>query len=190
MIDELLDRLARLEQRLATLNPVGRVVERDHQKGVRVQLGGTDDAPMLSPWIQPGDWSGVSRYLPDVGQQVMLHSHGGDWSQASLQPLTHSDAMPNPASSADETVLFNKGKIRIALDTAAGTITFQNDKSKTVWESAKISHTIGKNTTTFEESTVTFPDGSKVHHGQRNIGQDHVHSGVMSGAAKTQAPDQ
>jgi phage baseplate assembly protein gpV len=96
MIDELLDRLARLEQRMATLNPVGKVVQRDHDKGVRVQLGGTDDNPMLSPWIQPGDWSGTTRFLPDIGQQVMVHSHGGDWTQASLIPLTHSDDDAEP----------------------------------------------------------------------------------------------
>ena len=153
-------------------------------------LGGTDDAPFLSPWIQPPDWAGVSRYLPDIGEQVMINSHGGDLTIATLQALTHSDAKPNPAANADETVLFNKGKIRIAFDTAAGTITFVNDKTKTVWEGAKISHTVDGNTTTFEKDTITFPDGTKrVQHGTRNIGKDHVHGGVMAGSANTGDPD-
>lgn len=100
-------RIARLEHRLANLNPVGRVMERDHEKGVRVNLG-TDDKPFLSPWIQPGDRTGASRYLPEVGEQIMVLSHGGDWAQATLLPLTHSNARPNPAEDKDETVHHNR----------------------------------------------------------------------------------
>lgn len=97
------DRVARLEQRLANLNPRGPVVERDHAKGVRLNLG-TAEKPFLSDWVQPGDRTGASRYLPEIGEQLMLMSDGGDWSQATTVPYTHSKARENPAADIDETV--------------------------------------------------------------------------------------
>ena len=126
MMQDILDRLARLEQRMATLTPEGPVVERDHKKGVRIRTGGTDANPQLSPWVQPADRTGASRYLPQVGEQVQLISHGGDWTQARAHPMTHTDAKPNPAKDADETVHHARDGQRHAV--SKGHITDQADK--------------------------------------------------------------
>lgn len=126
MSEDLLERVARLEQRLAALMPEGPVVERDHEKGVRIRVGGTDEKPQLSPWVQPADRTGASRYLPQVGEQVQLISHAGDWSQARAHPLTHTDAKPNPAKNADETVHHARDGQRHAVE--KGHVTDQADK--------------------------------------------------------------
>lgn len=204
MIEELLDRIARLEHRISTMNPVGKVIERDHAKGVRIQLGGTDDEPLKSPWIQPGDWAGTTRYLPDIGEQCMVMSHGGDWRQATLMPLTHTDDKKNPSASADEQTVFNKGKFKLAYNTKDGTVTLTNDKSSTVWKAGEILHTVDGVTHSHTKDgivrkvsgvTETLSQagldttGGKLSHNQRDVGSDHVHSGVKAGSDKSAGPD-
>ncbi|MCJ2021538.1 hypothetical protein MKK84_29675 [Methylobacterium sp. E-065] len=56
-----------------------------------------------------------------------------------------------------------------------------------LWEGARKTVTVGGNTTVFEKDTVIFPDGSKVRHGNRNIGKDYLHGGVKAGGEKTAA---
>jgi hypothetical protein len=113
-LGEALDRLAALENRVERQKLHGRVVQRDHEKGVRLQLGGTDENPFLSPWIRPGDRSGVTSYLPDIGEQGTMHAPDGVWENAAYLPFTHHDERKNPARDADETVIINHGGVRIS----------------------------------------------------------------------------
>ena len=111
MLEDAHERIARLEQRADTALRHGPVVQRDHDKGVRLMLGGTDDDPFLSPWLKFGDLTGVSSFLPDIGQQMTMAAPGGDWSQASLQPYTHSDDKPDPAPDGDTTVFYKRNGV-------------------------------------------------------------------------------
>ncbi len=87
----------------------GKVIERDHEKGVRLDLGvGADGKPVKSDWIQPTDASGVTRYLPREGEQGWLIAPNGDQGQGMYVALTHSDAKKNPAPDGDTTVHFNR----------------------------------------------------------------------------------
>ena len=183
-----LDRIATLETRAAASQLRGPVVERDHEKGVRLRLGGSDEEPFLSPWVQPPDIPGVSRYLPQVGEQYEFHAANGDPQQATISPLTHSDQKKNPAQHADEVVLFNQGKIRLSIDTKAGSMTFVNDKSKTTWNGFSIVEEVDGHTRTTTKEGTTFKDG-KLKHDDHNIGKDHIHGGVKSGGEKTAAPE-
>ncbi len=188
-----------LERRLAdhvaatrAIFKIGPVVERDKDKGVRLQTdegNGADGEPHKEPWGQPAERSGFERYVPRKGQQCMMIAPYGDAEQGICIPFGHSDDHPNPASDVDEILIANHGKIRLSIDKDGKSLIFQNDKVKTVWEGSKITHTVDGNTTTFEKDAVTFPDGSKVRHGDRNIGRDHIHGGVMAGAAKTANPE-
>lgn len=110
MIGDLMARLERVENQLSHLSHLysqsimaGPVAERDHEKGIRLNLG-TEAEPFLSPWIQPGDRTGASRYLPEKGEQVMMLAPGGDHRQATMVPFTHSGSKKNPAKDGDETV--------------------------------------------------------------------------------------
>lgn len=113
-LEEAHERIARLEQRADTMHRPAPVHERDHEKGVRLKLGGTDDEPFLSPWIQPGDLTGVSRFLPDIGQQFYMLALGGDWSQATLVPYTHSDDKPNPSPDIDTTTFYKRNDVTMS----------------------------------------------------------------------------
>ncbi len=198
-LDSLMEWVARLERdhkdhvaATRAMFRVGPVVERDKDKGVRLQSdegNGQDGKPHLEDWGQPAERSGVERDVPRVGQHCAQIAPYGNPELGVVLPFGHNDANPNPATDVDETVIFNRGKIRLSVDKDGKSLIFQNDKVKTVWEGAKISHTVDGNTTTFEKDTVTFPDGSKVRHGDRNIGKDHVHGGVKSGTDKSGDPD-
>lgn len=184
--DALLERIASLEHRLANLNPVGTVHERDKDKGVRIRLGGTDEKPFLSDWTQPGDWSGVGRYLPDVGEQAMLLTYGGDLRQATVLPLTHSDDKKNPATDADETVIYEKGGIRIAA--LKGKLTIKNGKTVMTLDGDGVTHTVDGVTQKITKAGIDAK-GGKLTHDDKNIGSSHTHGGVNAGSGKTAGPE-
>lgn len=196
---DLLDEVLRLrrdleEHKIATRNMhrVGRVTERDHEKGVRIEHG-TDDAPDKSPWIQPAERSGVERDLPRVGEQMMVLAPYGDPEQGQAIPFGHSDEKKNPAADADETVIFNRDGC-----------TAKVKGGKLTWEAKEMSLKVGKSTVTLKEGETTITvdgktykldgdghtlTGGKLKHEGRNVGSDHVHSGVLTGGAKTRPPD-
>lgn len=196
-LEEAHDRIAALEFRDRNQQVDGPVHERDHEKGVRLRLGGTDEEPFLSPWIQPGDNAGTDRYLPEVGEQLRMHAHGGDWRQATLAPLTHSDDKKNPAKHADDYVFFNKGKMRLAADTKKKAIIFQNDKSKTTWKDGEIEHEVDG--VTFKQTKDGFErkvdgvtekltkdgadqTGGFQHHDSHDVGATHHHESGAVGS--------
>lgn len=196
---QLMQWVERLERRLKdheaatrAMFRVGPVVDRDKDKGVRIQSdegNGADGEPHKEPWGQPAERSGIERFVPRKGQHAMMIAPYGDSEQGIVLPYGHNDANPNPATDVDETVIFNLGKIRLSVSADGGSLIFKNDKCVTTWSGDTTTIEIDGNKTTYTKDQITFPDGSKVHHGDRNVGKDHVHSGVQSGGAKTQAPD-
>lgn len=174
---------------------VGPVVERDKAKGVRLQTddgNGEDGKPHLEEWGQPSERSGRERYVPRAGEHCAQIAPYGNPELSLVLPFGHNKAHPNPSpDDVDAITLFKhpNGKINLTIDKDGKTLTFQNDKVTTVWEGAKITHTVDGNTTVFEKDTITFPDGSKVRHGDRNIGKDHKHGGVMAGSGDTGDPE-
>lgn len=153
----------------------GPVVDRDHQKGVRIARDPKGEHK--SAWTQPAELSGRSRALPDVGENVLLLQPHGDPRQATVVGLGHNDAKKNPATDAGNTVLHDKDGARI--------------------EAAKDSITLTAKTITLKAGGVTVTitgdgvaiTGGKVTHEGKNIGATHVHPGVQRGFLKTDAPD-
>lgn len=101
----LADRVAQLEQRVERQHRKGTVAEVDAAKHlIRMRIGGTDDEPHLSPWVQYSQFAGARKVhsMPSVGQQMLMISPCGDFEQAFAMPLSWSDANPAPSSDADE----------------------------------------------------------------------------------------
>lgn len=153
----------------------GPVIERDHEKGIRV--GRDPKGEFKSGWMQTADFSGRSRVLPDKGENVLLIHPHGDTRQGVVLGLGHSDAKKNPAKDADNTVLHDKDGARVEAGKDAVTIT-----AKTITLKA------GDVTVTITGSGVDIKGGKVTHEG-KNIGATHVHSGVQRGAFKTEVPD-
>lgn len=114
-------RVAELERRMSNVIREGTVSEVDPvQKRVRLRLGGTDEAPFLSPWVRYAQHAGDLKLHapPSVGQQMTLHSPAGDFRLGQALPYTWSDAQPSPSDAGDEIVL-TFGGVRICLTSEA-----------------------------------------------------------------------
>ena len=190
LIGRLVDRIAALETRFAQKAMVGPVAERDHKKGVRLRLGGTDDKPFLSPWIQPSDMNGTfkSRYLPAKGEQMFVLSPMGDLSQGMAVPYTHSKQNPNPAADENETVFFQSPDNKVRMSFKDGKLVVKNDKTTTTWDKDGVTHEHDGKKLTINKDGSKF-EGGKVQHDAKNIGKDHKHTGVQSGSGNTGDPD-
>ena len=170
---ELAARIAELERRFSGMMRHGTVAEVDTgAQRIRLDFGhahGTEGR-FLSPWIPYAQFSGALRVHtpPSVGQQFTAMSPNGDFQQAVAVPLTHSNANPSPSTAADQNVLrFGDVTVTLAedsLEIAVGDVRFKVD---------------GANV----EIT-----GGQVRHNGRNIGDSHIHSGVLSGPAVTGTP--
>ncbi|MEE9923976.1 MAG: phage baseplate assembly protein V [Brucella anthropi] len=116
-IIEMAARIADLERRMNSIVRHGTVAEVDPAKGaVRVQIGGTDDKPFLSPWLPYGQVAGALKVHspPSVGQQMTVVSPTGDFRQAVAMPMTWSDKNASPSNKGDENVLtFGDAKIEL-----------------------------------------------------------------------------
>jgi phage baseplate assembly protein V len=178
-LQEIHRRLADHDTRITNLIRPGKVTDRDHKKGVRLDLGGgTDQEPHKSTWIKPADHSGVTSYLPREGEQGWLLSPNGDQEQGAFFPLTHSDDKPDPAPDADTTVLFNRDDVNISIKD--GTVHVKT-KKKITWE-------VDGKSYTFDGKEHVF-QGDKVKHDDKNIGKDHKHGGVEPGSGDTDVPE-
>jgi phage baseplate assembly protein gpV len=123
-------RLAELERRVENMQRHGTVAEVDAATSrVRLRIGGTDEAPMLSPWVRPAQMAGALKVhaLPSVGQTMTLFSPGGEMAAGVAVPFTWSNENAAPSESAAENVV-TFGSVRIELTgeglkvTAGGTV--------------------------------------------------------------------
>ena len=170
---ELAARIAELERRFSGMMRHGTVAEVDtNTQRIRLDFGpahGTEGR-FFSPWIPYAQFSGALRVHtpPTVGQQFTAMSPNGDFQQAVAVPLTHSSGNPSPSTAADQNVLrFGSVTVTLAedsLEIAVGDVRFKVD---------------GNNV----EIT-----GGEVRHNSKNIGDSHIHSGVLSGPSVTGTP--
>ena len=172
-IVELVARVTDLERRVAGVMRHGTVAEVDSgRQRMRLDFGPTHGAEgrFLSPWIPYAQFSGALRVHtpPSVGQQFTAMSPNGDFQQAVAVPLTHSTANPSPSTAADQNVLsFGNVTLTLAedrLEIAVGGVTF-----KVTGANVEIT-------------------GGEVRHNGKNIGDSHIHGGVLSGPSVTGTP--
>ena len=146
---------------------VGPVEVVDAKKGYRLRLGGTNDAPFLSPWY-PHPETGKTSIPLRKGQIVGVVNPSGDPRQGLMFRGGYSDANPSPNDDMEANVFEDAG-VRIsvangALVVEAGGVTFRFSGDG------------------FEQT------GGKQTHDGRNVGSTHVHGGVVTGSSKTSEP--
>ena len=140
---------------------VGPVEEVDAQKGYRLKLGeGPDGTPFLSPWYpHPESGGATGTWAPlSKGQIVGVINPGGDPRQGVLIRGGFSDANPPISQRLDENKV-SFGGVTITL--AGGRMTIDGDVQI---------------------------NGSSLRHNAKNVGDSHVHGGVVPGGADTDVP--
>jgi phage baseplate assembly protein gpV len=114
----LVERVARLEQRVANSVVHGKVTDVDASKQLaRVQIGEDENGqPVKSPWVPYGQMAGALKVHapPSVGQNMTMMNPTGDPSQGILMPMTWNNANESPSKNGNENVL-TYGNVRVEL---------------------------------------------------------------------------
>ena len=90
--------------------------------------------------------------------------------------MSHHENSQNPASGADDTVIYDDGTCRIGV--TGGTISLKSGGSEVKVSDGKIELS----------SDLVKAIGSALRHNSRNVGDDHKHGGVEPGGGTTDAP--
>jgi len=184
-LTRLSDRVSSLERQSANAVRDGKVMEVDPEKRrVRLQVGGTDDAPLLSPWVPYVQTAGALKVHtpPSVGQQMMILTPGGDARRARALPFTWSQDNPAPSDSGSEHVL-TIGDVRIEL---RGGELVVNVPRLFVQSGGTTFEVTGGGIKAVGASIET--EGEALTHNGSNIGFDHVHTEVEKGGDNTGPP--
>lgn len=168
-IADLYHRHAESERRARNRKRTGTIAEGPNEKGqYRVKISEQGGTPYLSPWVKPKTYAagGVKMdVVYTVGEQVDLVSESGDLTDAVIEMSTYSEA--NARENTGNVPLHIKiGSTVIqaggdSVTITAGTIKLQGDLQIT---------------------------GAGVTHNGKNIGDTHVHGGIVVGGSDTSTP--
>lgn len=114
---EFFKELAAIKQAMQRTFTEGTVHEVDAAKQMaRLRIGGTDDKPVLGPWVPYGQWAGALKgHVPvSVGQQMTMIAPMGNWRRATLVPMTFSEQNESPSQKGDENV-WTYGGVKVEL---------------------------------------------------------------------------
>ena len=182
------DRFDLLEARFERIHRHGPVTDVDGAKHrIRMRIGGTDAAPMKSPWIPYSQIAGdlQSHSMPSVGQQMTMIAPDGDFDQAFALPLTWSNAVPSP--STDPAVDVDvRGTTKDTRTASSRTIEVGGASFKI--EDGKITLSVGGVTWTLSGAGEAT-QGGQVTHNDLDVGATHIHGGVTPGGANTGIPN-
>ncbi|MFT0892733.1 phage baseplate assembly protein V [Pseudochelatococcus sp. G4_1912] len=177
-------RIAELERRNRNRSRIGTVTEVDPDKGkARVELA-NDFVSDWIPWQEQAAGSARTHFPLSIGQQVRVRSQNGDLTDAEIEASLPSDTNTRPSQKGDEYVLLEVGSTRIAVSDGGATA------SITVGGSTL---TITDGNMMLEATEITLKgavkiEGASVTHNGANIGDTHIHGGVMAGPATTGTP--
>ncbi len=109
-------RIAELERKVANIDRIGRIVEVDPDKALaRVRYADDAGKPAITgwrPWLTFRAHNDISWWMPEEGEQVLLHSPGGDLAQSVIQPGLYQDQFPPPDNRRGVLVLQTDIEIR------------------------------------------------------------------------------
>lgn len=183
-------RLAALERRMNTLIMVGTAETSQGSKTkVRFDDSGAGGKPFSSPLLAQASSSGkngggVSRFTKiGDGMPVLVFSPGGELGQHSrVMPAGPVDDQPSPGAAE------NDGDV---LQIGDATLAVKNGKTTVSVGGSVIELVPGQITITAAEirlvGNVTI-EGDGVRHNGSNIGDSHIHSGVIPGGGMTNVP--
>lgn len=166
-VADLYRRLGEIERRNRNRKRTGKITEVDHKKGLaRVELSMQGGKPFLTgliPWKEIGAGGTTSHIPPTVGQQVDVVSESGDLTDAVIDFSTHSNANPRPHDGPEAVIAH--GGTRMTLGDGkieiVADVTIKGDLAV---------------------------KGASVTHNDKNIGDDHEHTGVEKGGDLTGPP--
>jgi hypothetical protein len=161
-----------LNRRLTASQMTGRVAAVDGSR-VRIELSpaGANGQPFLSPWVQLQEAAGATgTNMPvAVGDPVRLLSPNGEIGSQSLAIRdSHTDDKSNPAAKPDELA-----------------ITHGNSALRMTADGLTLSH--GGTSLQLTADTVKALS-AKLLHNDKNVGDDHKHTGVERGSSQTGNP--
>jgi phage baseplate assembly protein gpV len=164
--------LEMMKTRFGQMIRIGPIEVIDPVKGYRIKLADGEDGPFLSPWLpHPESGGQTSSWVPlSKGQVVGILSPNGDLRQGVLLRSGFTDDNQPPSADLVANVFKAFG---ITVTMKDGKTTFECDV--TIKGNVEI------------EGNVDFRTGY-VHHNDTNTGDDHVHGGVVKGAANTLGP--
>lgn len=128
-VADLLLRIAEIERRGRNANRLGTVKAEDidAEKGLaRVTLSEKDGKIYKTgwlPWSEQSAGAAKTHFPPSGEQQVRVRSQNGDLSDGEIELSVPSDTNTRPSKKADENVLLERGKTRIAVSDGGGTVT-------------------------------------------------------------------
>lgn len=170
--------LEMLKTRFGEMIRIGPIEEIDAAKGYRIKLADGEDGPVLSPWLpHPESGGQSSSWMPlSKGQVVGVLSPNGDMRQGVLLRSGFTDNNQPPSEDLAANVLKAFG---ITITMKAGTVKVEGD--------VEIIGDVEIEGDLKVTGNVDFY-GGHVQHEDTNIGADHVHAGVVPGAADTLGP--
>lgn len=172
LLAQILAQQAEFGRRLDGLIVQGPVEEVDKSGTVRIRAGTEDGQPFLTAATPVSQIAGNLKIhsLPSKGQQMTVINVGGDVGQGLAIPMTWSDANASPSDSLTDTVL-SLGEVTVVLSPNA------------------IKATIGG--VIYEFTGDGFVQtGGKQRHNDKNVGDTHIHGGVVRGGEKTDPPEE
>ena len=140
--------IAEAHRRISSLVRLGRVREvRTGDARARVGIG--ENLTGWLPWLAPRAGTDSIWHAPEVGEQVLVLSPGGDLAQGVIVPGVFSSSLPAPSSSADVRVEKHADGATVSYDRAAhkrtvalpsaGTHTVSVDKARAMQNKDEIS---------------------------------------------------
>lgn len=164
---ELERKIAEQERRNRNRRRTGTIVSVDYAKGLaRVKIMDGEAQPYLSPWMPWKEVAagGTSSHIPPtVGQQVDVVSESGDLADAVIDFSMHSNTNRRPHDGPEAVIVHGGTRITIG-DGAVEIVADVTIKGALAIE------------------------GPSVTHNGTNIGDTHVHGGVVSGGDDTDVP--
>lgn len=168
---------ADLARRLDNLIRLGTIAAVDHARALcRVRSGG-----LLTDWLPWAERrAGTTRTWnpPTVGEQVLLLCPSGEPAAGIVLTGIYTDTHDQPSASADEHVTHYPDGARIAYNHATGALTVTGIQTLTI---------TAANTVRIEAEDVQIVSATLTHNGT-NVGDTHVHGGVMPGPSTTGVP--
>lgn len=172
VLRQLIDRVVEAERRSAAQEMRGKVTDVDTVKArARIEIGKDDDGePVKSPWIPYKQIAGSLKIHqpPVVGETMTMRSASGDVEQGVLEAFHWSDA--NPANSTDaQSNVMTFGSTKVTLGASSIDIEVGGVKVSFSGEGLAIT-------------------GGEVTHNEKDIGDTHLHTGVIPGGSNTGPP--
>lgn len=173
------ERLGEVDRRIGGMVLRGRVAEVDAAKHmVRVVIGQNPEGDdVLSPFLPVAQVAGALKVhsMPSVGQQVSVKSANGDIQQGAVEPLHWSDGFSSPSDDPDKHI-----------------ITLGDVTVTTTAHSLEIA--VGGSVLSIADGLIRVVashvsnEGARLTHNEVNVGDTHVHGGVMTGGSDTAVP--